>query len=77
MKLRIIFFGNGKLAEAALKVLAEACEIVLHARTKEDLVRVKEIMGGGGAGAGAAGAGSASERAPRARKRIRRRKGGE
>lgn len=47
MKPRIIFFGNGKLAEAALKVLAEACEIVFHARTKEDLVRVKEIMGGG------------------------------
>ena len=47
MKPRIIFFGNGKLAEAALKVLAEACEIVFHARTKEDLVMVKEIMGGG------------------------------
>ena len=47
MKPRIIFFGNGRLAEAALGVLSEACKIVFHARTKEDLVRVKEIMGGG------------------------------
>lgn len=55
MKPRIIFFGNGKLAEAVLKVLAEACEIVFHARTKEDLVRVKEIMGGGAGVYGAGG----------------------
>ena len=40
---KIIFFGNGPLAEAALEVLRQHFEIVFHARTKEDLERVKEI----------------------------------
>ena len=40
---KIIFFGNGPLAEAALEVLEKHFEVVFHARTKEDLVKVCEI----------------------------------
>lgn len=43
MKPKIIFFGNGMLAEAALEVLQKNFEIVFHAKTKEDLETVKEI----------------------------------
>ena len=42
-KLKIIFFGNGPLAEAALKVLSRHFEIVFHARRKEDLEVVKKM----------------------------------
>lgn len=34
---KIIFFGNGMLADYALKILEQRFEIVFHARTKEDL----------------------------------------
>ena len=40
---RIIFFGNGPLADAALGVLQDKFEIVFHARTKEDLAKVCEL----------------------------------
>ena len=40
---KIIFFGNGPLADAALEVLKGKFEVVFHARTKEDLVQVKAI----------------------------------
>ena len=40
---KIIFFGNGPLADAALAVLEQHFEIVFHAHTKEDLVKVCEI----------------------------------
>ena len=40
---KIIFFGNGPLADTALEVLKRKFEIVFHARTKEDLEKVKEI----------------------------------
>lgn len=40
---KIIFFGNGPLAEAALGVLEKHFEVVFHARTKEDLVKACEI----------------------------------
>lgn len=40
---KIIFFGNGPLAEAALGVLKRKFEVVFHAKTKEDLEKVKEI----------------------------------
>ena len=40
---KIIFFGNGPLAEAALEVLEKHFEVVFHARTKEDLAKVCEI----------------------------------
>ena len=34
---KIIFFGNGALAEYALAVLERECQIIFHARRKEDL----------------------------------------
>ncbi|MDO4399117.1 MAG: formyltransferase family protein [Candidatus Saccharibacteria bacterium] len=40
---RIIFFGNGPLAEAALRVLKQHFEVVFHAHTKEDLMQACEI----------------------------------
>ncbi|MBQ2643647.1 methionyl-tRNA formyltransferase [Candidatus Saccharibacteria bacterium] len=40
---RIIFFGNGPLAEAALRVLEQHFEVVFHAHTKEDLMQACEI----------------------------------
>lgn len=43
MKTRLIFFGNGPLANYTLDVLAQNFEIVFHARTKEDLEVVKAL----------------------------------
>ena len=40
---KIIFFGNGPLADYAKAVLAEHFEIIFHARTKEDLETVKQL----------------------------------
>ena len=40
---KLIFFGNGLLAEAALGVLEQHFEIIFHAREKADLERVKEL----------------------------------
>ncbi len=40
---KLIFFGNGPLAEAALGVLEKHFEIIFHAREKADLERVKEL----------------------------------
>lgn len=40
---KIIFFGNGPLADATLAVLEEHFEVVFHARTKEDLTQVCEL----------------------------------
>ena len=40
---KIIFFGNGPLADYAKKVLEEKFEIVFHARTKEDLEEVTRL----------------------------------
>ena len=43
-KTKIIFFGNGPLADYALEALqANNCEIVFHAREKSDLEEVKSI----------------------------------
>ncbi|MBR3320257.1 hypothetical protein IKG20_03070 [Candidatus Saccharibacteria bacterium] len=39
----IIFFGNGPLADSAIKVLEPDNTILFHARTKEDLETVKKI----------------------------------
>ena len=33
----VIFFGNGALAEYALAVLADECQVIFHAKTREDL----------------------------------------
>lgn len=43
MKPKIIFFGNGPLADAAKAVLANSCEIIFHARTKSDLETVAQL----------------------------------
>ena len=40
---KVIFFGNGPLADATKKVLEKQCEIIFHARSKEDLETVKEV----------------------------------
>lgn len=40
---KIIFFGNGPLADYSKAILAQHFEIVFHARTKEDLETVKEL----------------------------------
>lgn len=39
-KTPVIFFGNGPLADFALPVLQQSCEILFHARTREDLTEV-------------------------------------
>ncbi len=40
---KVIFLGNGKLAEYALAVLARECQVIFHARTKEDLAEVVRL----------------------------------
>ena len=40
---KIIFFGNGPLADYSKAILAKNFEIVFHARTKEDLEEVKRL----------------------------------
>jgi methionyl-tRNA formyltransferase len=40
---KIIFFGNGPLADYSKKVLENHFEIVFHAKTKEDLEEVKRL----------------------------------
>ncbi len=39
----IIFFGNGPLADFALDTLQKSCNIIFHARTREDLATVAEL----------------------------------
>lgn len=43
MKPKVIFFGNGPLANYALEILEPACTILFHAKTKEDLETVQKI----------------------------------
>ena len=40
---KVIFLGNGPLADYALGVIKQSCEVIFHARTKEDLAKVCEI----------------------------------
>lgn len=40
---KIIFLGNGKLAEYALAELGRECQVVFHARTKDDLTEVVRL----------------------------------
>ena len=40
---KVIFLGNGALADAALEVISKRCEVIFHAHTKEDLIRVVEL----------------------------------
>ena len=37
---KVIFFGNGPLADYALGVIESKCEVIFHARTREDLEEV-------------------------------------
>lgn len=43
MKNKVIFFGNGILADFALSVIARECEVIFHVRTKEELKRAVEL----------------------------------
>jgi methionyl-tRNA formyltransferase len=43
MKTKIIFFGNGPLADYSKAVLEKNFEIIFHAKTKEDLETVKTL----------------------------------
>ncbi len=40
---KVIFFGNGPLAEYALAIIEKKCQVVFHAHSKEDLEKVCEI----------------------------------
>ena len=42
-KPKVIFFGNGPLADTALAVLCKSCDIIFHAHTKDDLETVKSL----------------------------------
>ena len=43
VKEKVIFFGNGPLANYALAVIERECQVIFHARTKEDLEMVKRL----------------------------------
>ena len=43
MTSKVIFLGNGPLADYALEVIKESCEVVFHARSREDLEEVCRI----------------------------------
>lgn len=40
---KVIFFGNGPLADYALEVINKECEVIFHARTPEDLEKVARL----------------------------------
>lgn len=40
---KVIFFGNGPLADYALYVISKKCEVVFHARNKDDLENVCKL----------------------------------
>ena len=42
-KPKVIFFGNGPLADYALDSLKDSCDIIFHAREKSDLETVKTL----------------------------------
>lgn len=43
MKEKVIFFGNGMLADYVLSVLEQKNEVIFHVRTKDDLKEVSKI----------------------------------
>ena len=43
MPKKVIFFGNGPLADYTLAVIASECQVIFHARTREDLEQVKSL----------------------------------
>ncbi len=40
---KVIFFGNGPLAEYALAVIERECQVIFHARTRDDLETAKRL----------------------------------
>lgn len=40
---KIIFFGNGPLADFTLKILQQHCEIIFHAHTRDDLAEIPAL----------------------------------
>ena len=40
---KVIFFGNGPLADYALAVIERECQVIFHARNKDDLEEVKRV----------------------------------
>ena len=40
---KVIFLGNGLLADYALEIIGRECEVIFHAKTKEDLEEVKRF----------------------------------
>ena len=42
-KEKVIFLGNGPLAEYALNIIERECQVIFHARRKEDLEEVKRL----------------------------------
>lgn len=40
---KVIFFGNGPLADNALAALERECQVIFHARSREDLEEVKRL----------------------------------
>ena len=40
---KVIFLGNGLLADYALEIIGRECEVIFHAKTKEDLEEVKRL----------------------------------
>lgn len=42
-KIKVIFFGNGMLADAALPIIKKKSDIIFHARTTADLATAREI----------------------------------
>ena len=43
MASKVVFFGNGPLADYALEVIKRGCEVIFHARSREDLEEVCRI----------------------------------
>ena len=43
MASKVVFFGNGPLADYALEVIEKDCEVIFHARSREDLEEVCRI----------------------------------
>ena len=40
---KIVFFGNGALADYALAILERDFDVIFHARTREDLKKAREL----------------------------------
>lgn len=43
MSKEVIFFGNGPLADYALALIGTECQVIFHARRREDLEKVCQL----------------------------------